>query len=145
MHAMQIQLVRSSWQQVLLIRAAAAELFYGRLFEQAPEVRPLFKRDIHAQGAMLMAMLAAVVEHLDHLEAVMPTAEALARRHVVYGVRAEHHPVVGSALLWTLQQGLGAAFTPAVREAWAAAYGALSDAMTRAAYPAAHAPLHSPA
>lgn len=133
----QIQLVRHTWQQVLPIRATAAALFYGRLFELAPEVRPMFKRDIHAQGAMLMATLASVVEHLDHLDAVMPTAQTLARRHVGYGVRAEHYAVVGTALLWTLEQGLGTAFTPAVREAWAAAYGALADAMKQAAYASA--------
>jgi nitric oxide dioxygenase len=134
-NARQIQIVKTTWQQVLPIRAAAADLFYGRLFELAPEVRPMFKRDIHAQGAMLMATLAAVVDHLEHLDAVLPTAQALARRHVDYGVRAEHYPVVGQALLWTLEQGLGQAFTASVREAWAAAYTILADAMTRAAYP----------
>lgn len=139
MSPQQIQLVRTTWQQVLPIRAAAADLFYGRLFELAPEVRPMFKRDIHAQGAMLMATLAGVVDNLDHLAAVLPTAEALARRHVAYGVRAEHYAVVGNALLWTLQQGLGKAFTPSVQEAWAAAYDALASAMTRAAYPDAAA------
>jgi hemoglobin-like flavoprotein len=131
----QIELVKQSWQQVLPIQGAAADLFYSRLFELAPEVRPMFKRDIHAQGAMLMAMLAMVVEHLDRLQVLLPTAEALARRHAGYGVRAGHYAVVGTALLWTLEQGLGLGFTPAVREAWAAAYGALADAMTSAAYP----------
>jgi hemoglobin-like flavoprotein len=135
LNARQIQIVKTTWQQVLPIRAAAADLFYGRLFELAPEVRPMFKRDIHAQGAMLMATLAAVVDHLERLDAVLPTAQALARRHVGYGVRAEHYPVVGQALLWTLEQGLGQTFTPSVREAWAAAYATLADAMTRAAYP----------
>lgn len=130
----QIRCVRATWQQVLPIRAAAADLFYGRLFELAPEVRPMFRRDIHAQGAMLMATLAAVVDHLDHLDSLLPTAQALARRHVGYGVRAEHYAVVGTALLWTLEQGLGAAFTPAVRDAWAAAYRALAGVMVDAAY-----------
>jgi nitric oxide dioxygenase len=130
----QIQCVKSTWQQVLPIRAAAADIFYGRLFELAPEVRPLFKRDIHAQGAMLMATLGAVVDQLDRPTELLPSAEALARRHVGYGVRAEHYAVVGSALLWTLAQGLGTAFTPAVREAWSTAYHMLADAMQRAAY-----------
>lgn len=130
----QIQLVKSTWQQVLPIRRAAADIFYGRLFELAPEVRPLFKRDIHAQGAMLMAAIGAVVDQLDHPEALLPDAEALARRHVGYGVRDEHYAAVGSALLWTLEQGLGAACSPAVREAWATAYAMLADAMQRAAH-----------
>lgn len=130
----QIAIVQRSWQHMLPIRAAAADRFYARLFELAPQVRPMFRRDIHVQGAMLMATLSAVVEHLDRLDAVMPTARALAVRHVGYGVRPEHYDAVGSALLWTLEQGLGAAFTPPLRAAWAAAYSALAGAMKQAAY-----------
>jgi nitric oxide dioxygenase len=131
----QIRLVRSTWQQVLPVRTAAADQFYARLFELAPEVRPMFRRDIHAQGAMLMATLATVVDHLDRLGEVLPAAEALARRHVGYGVRPGHYEVVGTALLWTLAQGLGPAFTPEVRAAWTEAYRALARAMVDAAYP----------
>lgn len=138
----QIRAVRDTWACVLPARAAVADQFYARLFELAPEVRPLFRRDIHAQGAMLMATLAGVVDHLDRLDRVLPSAEALARRHVGYGVRAEHYDVVGTALLWTLEQGLGARFTAEVRAAWAAAYGALAGAMKRAAY-GTPAPAHA--
>ena len=130
----QIELVRTSWQQVLPIKAAAADLFYARLFELAPEVRPMFRRDIHAQGAMLMATLDGVVGSLDRLHEVLPMAEQLARQHVRYGVMAHHYDSVATALLWTLEQGLASGFTPALREAWAAAYGALAGAMKRAAY-----------
>jgi hemoglobin-like flavoprotein len=135
MRPQQIELVRRSWQQVLPIRAAAADLFYARLFELAPDVRPLFRRDIHAQGAMLMATLSTVVEQLDTLDRLLPTAAALAQRHVTYGVRAEHYDSVGTALLWTLGQGLGQAFTRELQAAWAAAYAALAGAMKQAAYP----------
>ena len=132
----QIELVQSTWQQVLPIRAAAADLFYGRLFELAPDTRPLFQRDIHAQGAMLMATLDAVVRSLHDLGAMLPMACQLARRHVAYGVQPQHYDSVGTALLWTLEQGLGAAMTPAAREAWRLAYAALAEAMKDAAYPA---------
>jgi hemoglobin-like flavoprotein len=135
MNPQQIQLVRSTWQQVLPIQAAAADLFYGRLFELAPDTRPLFKRDIHAQGAMLMATLDVVVKGLHDLSAVLPTAEQLARRHVAYGVQAQHYDSVGTALIWTLERGLGAALTPAAREAWVLAYSLLAGAMKAAAYP----------
>ena len=131
----QVQLVQRTWQQVLPIRAAAADLFYGRLFELAPDTRPLFKRDIHAQGAMLMATLDAVVRSLHDLAAVLPTARQLARRHVAYGVQPRHYDSVGTALLWTLEQGLGAAMTPPARSAWQQAYTTLADAMKAAAYP----------
>ena len=132
----QIQLVQATWQQVLPIRAAAADLFYGRLFELAPDTRPLFQRDIHAQGAMLMATLDAVVRSLENLAALLPTARQLAQRHVGYGVQPRHYDSVGTALLWTLEQGLGAAMTPAARAAWQQAYAMLAGAMKEAAYPA---------
>jgi hemoglobin-like flavoprotein len=131
----QVHLVQSTWQQVLPIRAAAADLFYGRLFELAPDTRPLFKRDIHAQGAMLMATLDAVVRSLHDLPAVLPTARQLAQRHVAYGVQPQHYDSVGTALIWTLEQGLAAALTPAARDAWLLAYTTLAGAMKAAAYP----------
>lgn len=130
----QIHLVKSTWQQVLPIQAAAADLFYGRLFELAPDTRPLFRRDIHAQGAMLMSALDTVVRSLHDLGALLPTAAQLARRHVGYGVQPQHYDSVGTALIWTLEQGLGAALTPPARAAWVAAYAALAGAMKAAAY-----------
>jgi hemoglobin-like flavoprotein len=136
MNATQIDLVKTTWQQVMPIRAAAADLFYGRLFELAPDTRPLFKRDIHAQGVMLMSTLDTVVRSLHDLGAVLPTAQHLARRHVGYGVMPHHYDSVGIALIWTLEQGLGAALTPAARQAWLLAYTTLADAMKAAAYPA---------
>lgn len=141
MDARQIELVRSTWQQVLPIQAAAADLFYGRLFELAPDTRPLFKRDIHFQGAMLMAMLNAVVRSLHDLSVLLPIAQQLARRHVGYGVQPRHYDSVGLALIWTLEQGLGAALTPAARQAWVLAYATLASAMQSAAYEAAPARL----
>jgi nitric oxide dioxygenase len=134
MNADEIELVQSTWRQVLPIRAAAADLFYGRLFELAPDTRPLFQRDIHAQGVMLMATLDAVVRSLHDLAAVLPTSRQLALRHVGYGVQPRHYDSVGTALLWTLEQGLGAALTPAARAAWQQAYTTLAGAMKAAAY-----------
>lgn len=133
----QITLVQTSFAKVVPIADTAAALFYGRLFEIAPEVRPMFKADVTEQGRKLMQALSLVVRSLDRLETVMPAVTALARRHVDYGVTTEHYAPVGSALLWTLGQGLGEAFTPDVEAAWASAYGALSDAMIAAAAPAA--------
>lgn len=131
----QIQLVQDSFAKVVPIKDQAAELFYGRLFETAPEVRPLFKGDMKEQGAKLMATLAVVVNGLNNIEAVLPVAGDLAKRHVDYGVTPDHYPLVGSALLWTLGQGLGDEFTGEVETAWTDAYGLLSGAMIAAAYP----------
>lgn len=132
----QITLVKTSWEQVLVIQHQAAELFYQRLFTIAPDVRPLFKRDLAVQGPMLMATLNAVVSSLERLETMLPAVRNLARRHVPWGVKPEHYDAVGEALLWTLAQGLGPAFTAPVCRAWTAAYLALATVMKEAAYPA---------
>jgi hemoglobin-like flavoprotein len=130
----QVSDVQASFAKVAPIAPQAAALFYGRLFETAPETRALFPGDMDAQGAKLMAALALVVNNLDALEAVVPAVQDLAKRHVAYGVRPDHYKLVGAALLWTLEQGLGDGFTPAVAAAWAAAYGTLSEVMITAAY-----------
>ncbi|MFG1348185.1 globin family protein [Xanthobacter autotrophicus] len=129
----QIDLVQDSFAKVAPIADTAAGLFYGRLFEIAPEVKPLFKGDMTTQGQKLMATLGVVVAGLKDLPRIVPAAQNLARKHVGYGVKTEHYAVVGSALLWTLEQGLGEAFTPEVKTAWADAYGLLSSVMIAAA------------
>ncbi|RJF89814.1 hemin receptor [Oleomonas cavernae] len=130
----QIDLVKQSFEKVVPIAPQAADLFYDRLFEIAPEVVPLFKGDMPTQGAKLMQALGLVVGSLDRLHEVLPAVKALAVRHVGYGVKEVHYTPVGAALLWTLEQGLGDQFTPAVKDAWIIAYGALSGVMIAAAY-----------
>jgi len=130
----QIKLVQDSFANVAPISDQAAVIFYDRLFEVAPQVRGLFPDDLTEQRKKLMATLAVVVNGLSNLEAVLPAASALAKRHVEYGATAQHYPVVGGALLWTLEQGLGEAWTPEVAAAWTAAYGALSGHMISEAY-----------
>lgn len=125
----QITLVQSSFARVAPISEQAAALFYARLFEIAPEVRPLFKGDVAEQGRKLMKTLAVVVNGLRDLPSILPAAEALARRHVTYGVRAEYYAPVGEALIFTLEQGLGEAFTEEVRAGWIEAYTLLSGFM----------------
>jgi nitric oxide dioxygenase len=108
----QISLVKASFAKVAPISEKAAALFYGRLFEIVPEVRPLFHGDMAEQGRKLMAVLAVVANGLSNLQTILPAASALAKRHIAYGVKAEHYGPVGAALLWTLEQGLGAEWTP---------------------------------
>ena len=130
----QVQLVQQSFAKVAPISETAAVLFYDRLFEVAPKVKAMFPTDMTEQRRKLMATLAVVVGGLGNLESVLPAASALAKRHVSYGARAEHYPVVGAALLWTLEKGLGDGWTPEVAEAWTAAYGTLSGFMISEAY-----------
>jgi len=130
----QIKAIQDSFAKVAPISEQAAALFYGRLFEIAPAVKPLFRGDMTDQGRKLMATLAVVVNGLGNLHDVLPAASALAKRHVDYGVKAEDYTPVGAALLWTLQQGLGKAWTPDLAQAWGAAYALLSDYMIGEAY-----------
>jgi hemoglobin-like flavoprotein len=129
----QIDLVQASWKQVVPVAETAAQMFYGRLFFLDPSLRTLFRGDLREQGQKVMAMISFTVNGLTRLDQLVPTVKALGRRHTTYGVRPEHYYTVGAALLWTLEQGLGAAFTPAVREAWIAAYGVLANTMRDAA------------
>src|ERR1700754_1193243 len=99
--------IQDSFAKVAPISDQAAELFYGRLFEIAPEVKPMFHGDMAEQRRKLMATLGVVVSGLTRLETVLPAASALAKKHVGYGVRDEHYPIVGAALLWTMEKGLG--------------------------------------
>jgi len=135
----QIELVQDSFAKVAPISEQAASLFYDRLFEVAPQVRAMFPDDLTEQRKKLMATLAVVVNGLTNLPAILPAASALAKRHVGYGAKPEHYPVVGSALLWTLEKGLGDAWTDDVAQAWTAAYGTLSGYMISEAYGGAQA------
>lgn len=125
----QIELVQSTWEQVVPIADTAADLFYGRLFEIAPQVRPLFPTDMAAQKKKLMTTITVAVRGLNDLAALVPVLHKLGAGHVAYGVKHEHYEIVGAALLWTLSQGLAAAFTAEVEAAWANVYGLLASTM----------------
>lgn len=133
----QVKLIQESWAKVVPISETAAGLFYGRLFETTPEVKPLFKGDIKEQGAKLMKMIGVAVNGLTDLAAIVPAVQELGKNHVGYGVKEEHYAAVGSSLIWTLEQGLGDAFTPDTKDAWVAVYGVLSGTMIDAAKSAA--------
>jgi hemoglobin-like flavoprotein len=135
MTAEQKQLVQDSWALVVPIADTAAELFYGKLFELDPDLKPLFTNsDMKEQGKKLMQMISIAVKGLDSLDQLIPAVEALGQRHVGYGVKAEHYDTVGAALLDTLAKGLGDGFTPETEEAWTITYITLATAMKDASY-----------
>ncbi len=133
----QVKLIKESWSQVLPISDKAAELFYGKLFELDPDLKPLFKGSMEEQGKKLMKMINTAVNGLDRLDEIVPAVEQLGARHVGYGVKDAHYDTVGAALLWTLEAGLGDAFTEDTKAAWTAVYGVLADTMKAAAAEAA--------
>ena len=125
----QIELVKKTWIMVVPIADKAAELFYGRLFELEPSYRQMFKNDMTEQGKKLMKTINLAVEALDDIEPLVPTLKQMGADHAGYGVVNRDYNVVGAALLWTLEQGLGEAFTDEVKNAWAAVYDVLAGAM----------------
>ncbi len=129
----QILAVKQSFAMVEPSADQAGAMFYARLFEIDPGLRPLFKGDIGEQSRKLMQVLATAVNALDRIETIVPTVQALGARHVAYGVEEAHYDTVAAALLWTLERGLGDRFAPSVRDAWVAAYTLLSETMKAAA------------
>jgi hemoglobin-like flavoprotein len=133
MNPEQIALVQGSFREIVPIKDLAAKIFYERLFELDPALRPLFRASLHEQGQKLMTALAAVVGGLTRWDRVEPVLRELGRRHVAYGVRPDHYDTVGDAFLWALDRGLGDSFTAEVKSAWEAAYRAVAGAMIDAA------------
>ena len=128
----QVVLVQDSWKRLQPVAHAAAALLYNRLFTLDPSLPLLFRGDIQEQGRKLMAMIGVAINALDRLEAIGPALQALGRRHAGYGVRDKHYSVVGDALIWTLAQKLGVAFTREVEDAWRGAYGMIVATMKQA-------------
>jgi len=131
--AVQKTLVQDTFDSIAPIADDAAALFYRRLFELDPSLQAMFRGDMAEQRRKLMNMIGAAVRGLDRLEQLVPVVQDLGRKHVRYGVEDRHYDTVGAALLWTLEKGLGSAFTPQVKEAWAAVYQLLASTMQTAA------------
>lgn len=138
----QKDLVQATWAKVVPIADTAASLFYSKLFELDPSVKPLFAHtNMAEQGKKLMQMIGVAVKGLDSLGELVPAVAALGRRHNTYGVKPEHYDTVGAALLDTLGKGLGDDFTPETKEAWTITYTTLAGVMIQAQNEAARAPL----
>ena len=133
MTPMQKSLVQLSFKQIVSIADIAAELFYDRLFELDPSLKPLFKGNMKDQGRKLMNMIGTAVIGLDHLDQLVPAVQSLGKRHVAYGVKDSHYDTVATALLWTLEKGLGEEYTDDMREAWVVVYTLLTSTMKEAA------------
>jgi hemoglobin-like flavoprotein len=133
----QVTLVRETWSQVVPISDKAAELFYGKLFELDPALKPMFTGDMTEQGQKLTRMIGIAVDGLDKLDEIIPAVQDLGVKHLGYGVMNSHYDTVGEALLWTLGQGLGDAFTTGVMSAWNDVYTLLANTMKDAAREAA--------
>ncbi|MEQ8825530.1 MAG: globin family protein [Filomicrobium sp.] len=128
-----IKLVQESFKKVEPIASQAADIFYARLFEIAPQVRSMFPEQMGDQKMKLMGMLGTAVNNLHQVETIIPAVQDLGRKHVAYGVTADHYKPVGEALIYTLEKGLGDDFTAEVKDAWLTTYTTLQDVMVAAA------------
>jgi nitric oxide dioxygenase len=129
----QIEIVKLSFSKIMPFKDQAAELFYCRLFELDPSLRLMFRSDLTEQKQKLMVALALVVTNLEKMDSLLPAVRELGRRHKTYGVRNRHYEVVGAALLWTLEIGLGTGWSSELAEAWKQAYGRVAQAMIEGA------------
>ncbi len=128
------RLVRESWAQFQPVAERLAPYFYQRLFELDPEARRLFAHtDMEAQGRKVMQMFGEIARILDQPGALVAEVADLGRRHVHYGVQDHQYDSVGTALIWTLEYGLGPAFSAEVRDAWTEAYLLVAAVLRRAA------------
>lgn len=125
----EVELVRTTWEAAARDPDAAAALFYGKLFEAAPSVKPLFSGDMKDQGRKLMQMLSFAVKNMERIEQIIPALIELGERHEGYGAEPDHYPVVGTVLLDTLATALGDDFTDEAEQAWSKTYNALSSVM----------------
>lgn len=116
---------------------APVDEFYRRLFELAPEARPLFKTDMNLQAKKFSDTLIWVIEHLEHPHELCQELRALGARHSGYGVKIDQYAPVGSALIWMFQRTLGDRFTPGMEEAWLEFYAFASFEMERGSLEAA--------
>jgi methyl-accepting chemotaxis protein len=132
-----IKLVQQSWALLVPVSDEAAELLYVNLFARDPSIRLLFDGDMQVQGRRLMQMIGMALDNLGDASVLVPSLQALGRRHIGYGVCDSHYETVGQALLQTLAQGLGTAYTPEVDAAWQRVWIRLRDIMMQAANEAA--------
>lgn len=131
----QKKLVQDSFLKVEPIADDAAKIFYAKLFTYDPSLKPLFKNDMSDQGKKLMATLKIAVKSLDDLDALVPVLQNLAKKHIAYGVKVDDYTPVGNALINTLAEGLGDAFTADCKAAWIEVYKTIALVMRSAAYP----------
>jgi nitric oxide dioxygenase len=125
----QIEIVEESWDYVITNTEEAGQLFYDRLFAESPQLRPLFKGNMRDQERKLISLITFAVSKLNNLDEIKNDVVALGARHRNYGVKEEHYSNVASALLWTLEKGLGQKWTPEVKQAWTDLYMTLAGIM----------------
>ena len=125
-----LALIEENFQQIVAQKSAFAEALSARLVAEFPQVQSLCAHtDLCLEQHRLMAFLDMIVNRLRHPEQRTEPLRELGLRHEGYHIRHEHYVMVGSALLGTLADFLGEAWSPQVCKAWIEAYGAVASLM----------------
>lgn len=108
MTIIEIREVKRTWKLLRNINPSiVADAFYSKLFLEHPRLRSMFPKDMDEQYDKLITMLSKIVARLDNLENIQQEVVDMGERHKSYGVVPKHYDMVGEALLWTLEKGLG--------------------------------------
>jgi hemoglobin-like flavoprotein len=133
MNPEQVKLIKQSWKLLRNIEPTiVGDLFYSKLFSDNPQLRKMFPKAMEQQYIKLIDTLSVIVIRLDHLDTLTDDISAMAQRHTGYGVKPEHYKLVGDALIWTLEKGMGKDWTPEIKEAWELCYNTLASIMIAA-------------
>lgn len=130
----QVKLIKQNWNELRGVDPALiGDVFYRKLFIDAPSVRRMFKGNQEEQAIKLIEMLNLLVARLERIEELSDDIKQLAIRHVQYGTKPEHYQYVGNALIWTLKQASGDSWNQELEDAWISCYTLLSTTMIDAA------------
>lgn len=127
------QRVRASFHAVSPRLDALVAGFYDRLFARAPQVRAIFPADMSKQKFHLAAALALIGRNMDCLDVLEESLMGLGAQHVKFGASPEHYPLVRDALLDSLAEQVGVAWTEELRRDWTDAINAVSAMMLKGA------------
>jgi hemoglobin-like flavoprotein len=129
----QIALVKNSWKMFRKIDAGLiGDVFYSKFFFENPKLRQMFPSSMEHQYKKLIEMLSVIISKLDRLDNITDDIKAMALRHEGYGVKPQHYRLLGNALLWTMERGLGNDWNDKVKEAWFACYTKIAETMIAA-------------
>lgn len=133
-------LMRPAMEAAVREKPLISEYFHEELFRLAPEIRRLYQMDLVRQGELFVNRMSTIMARMHEAERLRPFVEDLALRHVGYGARPEHYPLVRQAMLIALRRLLGSAFTPEAEAAWSRTYDSIATVMINSAYGGSLAP-----
>lgn len=109
------------------------DLFFARLFQMEPSLRNLFPNDLSHHKRIFCRTLALIICEMEELAQLDTRVEELGKLYIALGLDAGAYDTLGAALVWTVEIGLGEAFTLEMRTAWSLFYGEMAKGIRVAA------------